>query len=233
MAHDGELVTTEPRETVASAKHSLDALGHDGEQLVAGLMPEAVVHDLEVVDVEHDESDAFVLRRAQDCVVQPLDEHHAVRQLGERVVACTVRELVFERSVRSDFLRRTKEIAAPPVGIDDRCDIDRDRTARIRTAPLGLECDRTNVASCPRERAHMRHQGLGRQHGAHIAVRQIGVDVAEQRAVRRVRVDEAEGVVVVDCDHERGVRQRVEQRCVGRDRRHRPHPSFVVLAEPP
>ena len=47
-----ELVASHPGHRVARTKAVLDAAGHVDEELVARLVPEAVVHDLEAVEVE-------------------------------------------------------------------------------------------------------------------------------------------------------------------------------------
>jgi hypothetical protein len=61
--------------------------GQLGDERVAGLVAEAVVHQLEVVDVDHHHRDGVVgTTGARDRQVQVLLEHRAVRQTGEMVV---------------------------------------------------------------------------------------------------------------------------------------------------
>ena len=79
---DGELVTAEPRRVVAAAQHlahpSTDAL----QDLVAGVVAEAVVDPLEPVEVEEQHGD-----RAGSCdqLIDQLGEAGAVRQPGQRI----------------------------------------------------------------------------------------------------------------------------------------------------
>ena len=66
-----------------------------GEELVAEVMPEAVVHELEVIDVEvhHGEADA-VAARVREAVHEPVAEEQPVRQRRERVVIRAILELL-------------------------------------------------------------------------------------------------------------------------------------------
>ena len=90
VAHDCELVAAEARELVAAAQHALDALRDDCQELVAGRVTEAVVHDLEVVDVEQDQADAVFdidLRRAR-----PASHSTSITRFGSSVSgSCRVR----------------------------------------------------------------------------------------------------------------------------------------------
>ena len=125
-AHDRELVAAEAREPVAGAQHAVEAARRSREQLVAGLVAEAVVHDLEVIEVEEHEADARVVGARGERVLQPLDEHHAVRQLGQRIVTGAVRELGLDAAVLAHVVRGTDELLADAVGADHRGDVDRD-----------------------------------------------------------------------------------------------------------
>ena len=91
MAHDCELVASEARQAIAAAQHPLHALRDDCQELVARGVTEAVVYDLEVVDVQHDQTDAVFDINLVECVLQPLDEHHAIRSSvnGSCRVRCT------------------------------------------------------------------------------------------------------------------------------------------------
>ena len=68
---------------------ALQALRHELDQLVAGLMAERVVDVLETIDVDIGGDGAIVVGlelTAMKEAVDPLDHMHAVRQAGERVV---------------------------------------------------------------------------------------------------------------------------------------------------
>ena len=68
------------------------------EQLVAALVAERVVDELEAVDVEHEHGDrAAVARGERERVVDAVDEQRAVRQPGQRVVQRAVLDLLLER----------------------------------------------------------------------------------------------------------------------------------------
>ena len=74
-----------------------EALGELGQQLVAALVAEAVVDDLEAVEVEHEHGDgAAVAGGERERVVDAVDEQRAVRQPGQRVVQRAVLGLLLE-----------------------------------------------------------------------------------------------------------------------------------------
>ena len=98
LAQHGELVSAHARERVARRDQRLQAPGELGEQLVAALVAERVVDDLEAIDVEHEHGDgAAVARGERERVVDAVDEQDAVRQPGQRVVQRTVLDLLLER----------------------------------------------------------------------------------------------------------------------------------------
>ena len=85
VADDGELVAAEARDRVARAQHALDALRDDGEQLVAGREAEAVVDDLEVVEVEEHEPDAAASRVARACASASASSSSSITRFGSSV----------------------------------------------------------------------------------------------------------------------------------------------------
>ena len=89
-----ELVAAEPGDGVACAHRLLQPRRDGGEQLVADVVAEAVVDQLEVVEVEEQDRGHERLRRAAERVLEPVEEQHAVRQAGERVVERAVADLV-------------------------------------------------------------------------------------------------------------------------------------------
>ncbi len=54
LAHDDELVAAEPRDRVVATDRGGEPSAHRDEQLVAGVVAEAVVDDLEAVEVEEE-----------------------------------------------------------------------------------------------------------------------------------------------------------------------------------
>ena len=129
-----ELVAAEPRRGVADADAAHEPLAHDLQQRVARGVAEAVVHGLEVVEVDeqHGEVAAVALeprRRVLDAVA----EQRLVREPGERVVERLVRELVLEPAVLGDVAE------APHPADDFAVDALRQRVALEHAPVLELE----------------------------------------------------------------------------------------------
>ena len=87
------------------------------QQLVAGAVAEAVVDELEVVDVEEHDGDLGV--RPRQRVAEAIEEQHAVGQAGQRVVQRLVADVVFGAAlldrVGEDVRERLHEVdVAPP-----------------------------------------------------------------------------------------------------------------------
>ena len=92
-AHDQELVATETADDVATACRGLQAVGNDLQQAVADGVTEAVVDDLEIVEVAEHHGHSLAVA---DGVGQQMEELLAVRQPGQRVVAGVVGQSCFE-----------------------------------------------------------------------------------------------------------------------------------------
>ena len=81
-----ELVAAEPGDGVLLANRRVQRAGDVAEKVVARVVPEAVVHELEAVEVEHEHREAVLLARvAGDLVVDPPRQPAAVVGAGERV----------------------------------------------------------------------------------------------------------------------------------------------------
>ena len=93
---DGELVAAEPGDGVARAQRRDERPAICDQQLVAGQVAEAVVDDLEAVEVEEEDGGQplRLAARALDRLPQPVHEQRAVGQAGERVVEGVVEELL-------------------------------------------------------------------------------------------------------------------------------------------
>ena len=93
LAHDDELVAAEARHGVGRANGRRQAARHLDQQLVADHMAEAVVDELEAVEVEEEHRDA-ALRALGVCerVREAVDEQQAVGEAREVVVDGLVRE---------------------------------------------------------------------------------------------------------------------------------------------
>ena len=81
-AEHGELVAAEPGDEVLLAHGARRRCGDLDQQPVAGLVAEAVVDDLEVVEVEEEHGDALARLGGS---LERRDERGAVRQAGEGV----------------------------------------------------------------------------------------------------------------------------------------------------
>ena len=82
----GEFVAAEPCGGVGSAQALADALGRLDQQPVAGQVAEAVVDELELVDVEEQHGDLAVRALGScKCVIEAIDEERAVRQPREGI----------------------------------------------------------------------------------------------------------------------------------------------------
>ena len=92
-AHDEELVAAETADDVATAGRGLQAVGNDLQQAVADRVTEAVVDDLEVVEVAEHHGHSLAVA---DGVGQQMEQLLAVRQPGQRVVAGVVGQSRFE-----------------------------------------------------------------------------------------------------------------------------------------
>ena len=90
-----ELVAAEPRDHVGLARADAEAIRQLDQQLIAGVMPEGVVHELEVVEVQEQHADPQVeAPRARQRALEHLLEQRAVRQAGELVVVGEERDLL-------------------------------------------------------------------------------------------------------------------------------------------
>ena len=101
---DGEFVAAEARDGVGLAHAAAQPLGHDLEQLVADRMAERVVDALEVVEVEIEHRKLAAAPDAGQRLGQPLAKQQAVGQVGERVVARHVRDLLLGAPALGDVL---------------------------------------------------------------------------------------------------------------------------------
>ena len=98
FADDDELVAAEPRDGVVATDRGGEPSAHRDEQLVAGVVAEAVVDDLEAVEVEEEHRHhGPAVTEAGEGGVEPLDRERTVGQVGERVVE---REMTEQLRVR-------------------------------------------------------------------------------------------------------------------------------------
>ena len=113
LDEDGELVAAQPRGRVGGPQAALQPLADRHEQLVAGGVAQAVVHRLEVVEVDEQHRHRRTLaRRSGQGVLDPVAEQRLVGQVGQRVVERLVGELLLEPLLLGDV----PEAPDPPDG---------------------------------------------------------------------------------------------------------------------
>ena len=87
LGEDRELVPAEARDRVSRAQRLLDPGGDGGEELVAGGVAEAVVDELELVEVEEEHRDRGLAPGGhREGVLEPIEEEVAVGQAGEGIM---------------------------------------------------------------------------------------------------------------------------------------------------
>ena len=103
LAHDDEFVAAEPGDRIGRPHRPHQPAGHRYQQRVTDAVAEAVVHDLEMVDVDEEHRQgAAASDRVLDGAAHDLQELRSIRQLGETVVCRFVRQRVLERSPFGD-----------------------------------------------------------------------------------------------------------------------------------
>ena len=105
--HD-ELVAAEARQVVAGAQALLQAPADLHQHAVAGLVAEAVVDQLEAVEVDEQQRGLARTGLAEllQGLLQQLVQAQAVGQAGQRIVAGGVAQLLFHRLARADVALR-------------------------------------------------------------------------------------------------------------------------------
>ena len=112
LDHHGELVAAEPRTRVLGSNRRAKPLRDDHEKLVADTVSEAVVHRLEVVQVDEEHGEEVLTPRSSlDGVRDSLGEERAVGETRERIVERLIRELNLERPALSDIARGENDTA--------------------------------------------------------------------------------------------------------------------------
>jgi hypothetical protein len=87
LGEDGELVSAEARDRVSRAQRLLDPGGDRGEKLVTRGMAEAVVDDLELIEIEEEHRDGrLAAGRDRERVLEAVEEEVSVGKPGEGVV---------------------------------------------------------------------------------------------------------------------------------------------------
>ena len=116
VQQDGELVAAEARDLVVRAHERADEAGQLDEDLVAGGVPERVVDDLEVVEVEEEEGRRRPAARARHGAHERILEGAAVGEVRERVVESEVADPLLVLLAGRDVLLDRDEVADLAVG---------------------------------------------------------------------------------------------------------------------
>lgn len=113
IVDDRELVAAEPRDQRRIADASAEPRGHRLQQRIARRMSERVVDVLEAIEIEHQHRKArSAAPRTGQCLLHPLLEQHAVRQVGQRVVLRHVGDLGLGTALLGDVAMRRDPAAA-------------------------------------------------------------------------------------------------------------------------
>ncbi|KDB50361.1 hypothetical protein X805_40490 [Sphaerotilus natans subsp. natans DSM 6575] len=103
LQHQDELVAAQPSERVLAPGALRQALGHVAQQPVAAAVAQAVVDGLEVVQVDEHHPDAVLLApRCGQGLIQPVQHHAAVGELGQRIDMGEQVQIVLGLLLRAD-----------------------------------------------------------------------------------------------------------------------------------
>ena len=118
VEQDRELVAADPRDGVAGPQHPRDPRRQRDEELVADGMAEAVVDELEAVDVQEQDgaADVGIADRAVHDLLDAVHEQRAVGQPGQRVVQRVVLELALGSAAVVDVRQRAGHACGGAVG---------------------------------------------------------------------------------------------------------------------
>ena len=177
LEEHGELVAAHAGRGVALAQAALQTGGDRHQELVADRVAEAVVHRLEVVEVDEQHGDPRVLTSdASERVLDAITEEHLVRQVRQRVVKRLMGELALEPL-------RLRDVAEAPHPTDDLAA----DSLRLRVAlddPTVLELDQVAALGVGLrvQLAHLRREAVGVDElSEHVAQRDAVVTGGEHR----------------------------------------------------
>ncbi len=127
-----ELVAAHPRHEVGLARRLTQPFGELPEHLVAGLVTERVVHELEVVDIHHEHRDrALVSSGTCHREVEELVEHRPVRQPRALVVIGEERRLLLRLLLQGDVLHEPLRVRGARSVVDDLRDVAHPHDAAV------------------------------------------------------------------------------------------------------
>ena len=190
-----ELVAAQPSRRVAGAKAAAQAIGHGHQELVTGTVAQAVVHQLEVVEVDegHRGDRRVGASDASQSMLDAVEEERPVRQAGEGIVEGLVAELVLERAATGDVadgehdpvhVRVVEEVHPDDLGMDHRV-VGPQQPGVHGANGLGGATDQLIE-----ERRHV-GDGVGVQHPVEVGAVEVDGEVAQHPDHRRRLVADA------------------------------------------
>jgi len=216
LGDDGELVAAEagdgegavvlrPRQRVDAAHAAGQERGHVLQQAVPRLVAQAVVHDLEAIEVEeHQRHRASRALRPLHGPLQPAAEERAVGQPGQAVVVGQAQQAVLRFAAVADVAQAHQPVAAGRGRAGQRHELDLDRCRSLPAVDGGLAVAQGRVAVLPGCLADVVEAG-----GAD----EFGRFALGQPAGRLVAGDDAAGLIA-------------QQQRVGAAREERVQPTF-------
>ena len=137
------------------------------EQLVAGIVAQAVVDVLEAVEVEEHHADARLRALAtRDRLTQPVEEQQTVREPGERVVHRLVREPLLERLALDRDRRELREQEEDlPVLVVGKARLGREHVERAEhgaavAREIGIDHDAWSPCACAMSRCSAQRSSI-------------------------------------------------------------------------
>src|SRR5579863_60899 len=122
-----ELIATEPSDRVAVAHTRAKSARHALQKLIAEVMSETVVDELEPIEIHEGDRDAPPgAGRGQQCLLQPVLQQRAIRQPRERVVVRLMLDAHLIEAPLRHILDRAFVADSAPVLRHDRASILRD-----------------------------------------------------------------------------------------------------------
>ena len=115
-----------PAHQILDAQTLQNALGNLNDQIVAGLVSQAIVHDFHAIDVDekHRKFIVFMPLNSSDGSIQAIEKQRAVRKVGKCIVKRAVHELVLRahqilfrvlqvRNIKSDSMNGPRTAVLP------------------------------------------------------------------------------------------------------------------------
>ncbi len=168
IEEDGELVAGQTRQGVGFRRGAPQALGHLPEQLVGDLMAEAVVEQLEAVQVDQQQGQpALLLARPLGRLVQPLAEQPAVGQAGQFVVVQQMTQALLDVAAGTEIGEETDDVGRLAIAV----------AQQVELQPLGI-----GIAILPRIHQFALPLPVLAQLGADLPVVALGLGGIHQQA---------------------------------------------------